>query len=167
GRTRLAMEVSPGGAVPTLDYVPAGIASVLLGLGVEMASSGDLVSRFHSAWSEEQLADHRKAAGIVADVARRAFERAADAVRTGRPTTEGALSEWIRSELRGAGLVDQVDCIVAIGPRASDSHYAPVGEGETIERGHLLLIDLWGAFEGSVAADPTWMGYLGASIDAR
>lgn len=166
-RTRLAMEVSPGGAVPTLDYVPAGIASVLLGLGVEMVSSGDLVSRFHSAWSAEQLADHRRAAEIVAGVARRAFERAADAVRAGKPTTEGALSAWIRAELRGAGLVDQVDCIVAIGPRASDSHYAPVGAGETIEPGHLLLIDLWGSFEGSVAADQTWMGYLGSSVDAR
>ena len=167
GRTRLAMEVSPGGAVPTLDYVPAGIASVLLGLGVEMASSGDLVSRFHSAWSREQRADHRRAAEIVAAVAHAAFERAAEAVRAGEPTTEGALSEWIRAELRSAGLVDQMDCIVAIGPRASDSHYAPVGAGETIERGHLLLIDLWGAFEGSVAADQTWMGYLGSSVDAR
>ena len=167
GRTRLAMEVSPGGAVPTLDYVPAGIASVLLGLGVEMASSGDLVSRFHSAWSAEQLAQHRRAAAIVADVARRAFDRAAEAVHRGEPTTEGALSDWIRAALREQGLVDQLDCIVAIGPRASDSHYAPVGAGETIGRGDLLLIDLWGAFEGSVAADQTWMGQLGASVDAR
>jgi Xaa-Pro aminopeptidase len=167
GRTRLAMEVSPGGAVPTLDYVPAGLASVLLGHGVELASSGDLVSRFHSAWTAEQLADHRRAAAIVADVARRAFARAADAVRAGKPTTEGALSDWIRAELLSAGLVHQVDCIVAIGPRASDSHYAPVGAGETIERGHLLLIDLWGAFDGSVAADQTWMGFVGSEVDAR
>ena len=34
GRSRLAMEVSPGAAVPTLHYVPAGMASVLLALGV-------------------------------------------------------------------------------------------------------------------------------------
>ena len=33
GRTRLAMEVSPGAAVPTLDCVPAGIAGLLLGFG--------------------------------------------------------------------------------------------------------------------------------------
>ena len=167
GRRRLAMEVSPGGAVPTLDYVPAGIASVLLGLGVEMASSGDLVSRFHSAWSAEQLADHRRAAVIVAEVARQAFERAAQAVRSGEPTSEGALSDWIRTRLTDAGLTDQVDCIVAIGPRASDSHYAPVGAGEPIRRGDLLLIDLWGAFAGSIAADQTWMGILASSVDAR
>jgi Xaa-Pro aminopeptidase len=167
GRRRLAMEVSPGAAVPTLDYVPAGIAGLILGAGVEATSSGDLVSRFHSVWSPEQLAGHARAAAIVAEVARRAFDRAAEAVRRGAPTTEGGLSEWIRSELRSAGLVESVDCIVAIGPRASDPHYAPEGEGETIDRGQLLLIDLWGALEGSIPADQTWMGMLGASLDAR
>ena len=167
GRTRLAMEVSPGGAVPTLDYVPAGIAGVLTGHGVEIASSGDLVSQFHSVLSPEQLDDHRRAAEIVRDVARRAFERAAAAIRSGAPTSEGVLSEWIVSELTGAGLVEGPACIVAIGPRASDSHYSPVGAGETIDRGDLLLIDLWGAFDGSVAADQTWMGIMAAEVDSR
>jgi len=175
GRTRLALEISPGGAVPGLDYVPAGVASMLLGLagdgaraeGLELASSGDLVSRFHSAWTPAQLADHRRAAEIVADVAKRAFARAADAARDRKPTTEGALSDWIRTELRSAGLTEQMDCIVAIGPRASDPHYAPVGAGETIAQGALLLIDLWGAFPKSVAADQTWMGILAASVDAK
>ena len=167
GKTRLVMEVSPGAAVPTLDYVPAGIAGVILNLGIEATSSGDLVSRFHSVWTTEQRERHREAAEIVASVARRAFERAADAVRGGEPTTEGALSEWIRGELTGAGLVVKPDCIVAIGPRAADSHYAPLGAGETINRGDLLLIDLWGAFEGMVFADQTWMGFLGSVVDAR
>ncbi len=167
GKSRLAMEVSPGAAVPTLDYVPAGIAGVILGFGVEATSSGDLVSRFHSVWTPEQRERHRSAAEIVADVAKRAFEQAAAAVRAGDPTTEGALSDWIRAELIGAGLVVKPDCIVAIGPRAADSHYSPVGAGETINRGDLLLIDLWGAFEGMVFADQTWMGVLGSRVDAR
>ena len=107
GRTRLATEVSPGGAVPTLDYVPAGLASVLLGMGVELSSSGDLISRFHSAWTGSQLEDHRRAAEVIADVASRAFRRAADAVRAEAPTTEGALSDWIRAELQSE-LLDQV-----------------------------------------------------------
>ncbi len=167
GMQRIAMEVSPGAVVPTLDYVPAGMAGKILEQGVEIASSGDLVSRFHSVWTPEQRQRHRRAAEIVADVARRAFQRAAAAVRDGRPTTEGALSDWIRDELRGAGLVVGPDCIVAIGPRASDSHYAPEGAGETIGEGELLLIDLWGSFEGGVYADQTWMGVLAAEPDAR
>jgi Xaa-Pro dipeptidase len=164
---RVAMEVSPGAAVPTLDYVPAGIAGLILEQGIEASSSGDLVSRFHSVWTATQREKHREAGEIVADVARRAFERAAEAIKAGAPTNEGSLSEWIRSELREAGLVVKPGTIVAIGPRAADSHYAPIGDGETINRGDLLLIDLWGAFEGAVYADQTWMGFMGSSVDAR
>ena len=167
GRGRLAMEISPGAAVPTLDYVPAGIAGVLLEHGVELASSGDLVSRFHSVLSAAQVDEHRRASDIVRDVAARAFERAADAIREGDPTSEGALTEWIVATLHEQGLVDQASCIVAIGPRASDSHYAPIGAGETINRGDLLLIDLWGAYPGSVPADQTWMGVMAPSVDER
>ena len=167
GLDRLAMEVSPGAAVPTLDYVPAGIAGLLLEFGVEIASSGDLVSAFHSVLSAAQLDDHRRSAVIVKDTARAAFERAAEAIKSGSPITEGALSSWIVDHLRASGLTEQVSCIVAIGPRASDSHYAPVGDGETINRGDLLLIDLWGAFEGSVAADQTWMGIMAPEVDDR
>jgi len=167
GARRVAMEVSPGGAVPTLDLVPAGLTGFLLDLGLEIASSGDLVSRFHSVWTPSQRSEHRRAAELVADVAARAFRRAATAVREGAPTTEGSLSDWIRVELRSAGLVREVDCIVAAGAGAADPHYAPDGQGAAIERGDLVLIDLWGAFEGSVPADQTWMGFLGPKIDAK
>lgn len=167
GYERLAMEVSPGAAVPTLDYVPAGVAGLLLDRGVQIASSGDLVSEFHSVVSDERMEEHRRAAGIVRDVARRAFERAADAIRGGAPTTEGDLSAWIVAELASAGLTDQASCIVAIGPKASDSHYAPVGAGETINRGDLLLIDLWGAYPGSVPADQTWMAVMDGVVAPR
>ncbi len=167
GRGRLAMEVSPGAAVPTLDYLPAGLAEVILRSGVEAASSGDLVSRFYSVWSPEQLRDHEESAEILVDVARRAFERAAEAIRSGSPTTEGALSDWIRAELSGNGLTELPDCIVAVGRTASDPHYAPPGAGETIVKGELLLIDLWAGRPGSVPADQTWMGMMGGSVDPR
>ena len=86
-------------------------------------------------------------------MAKDAFERAADAIRRGSPTTEGALSDWIRSELVDRGVAVDIDTHVAVGARAADPHYAPSGAGETIGRGELLLIDLWGAFEGSVVAE--------------
>ncbi len=167
GCTRLAMEVSPGAAVPTLDYLPAGMAGLILSLGVEAVSSGDLVSRFHSVWTPEQLQMHRQAAEIVADVAQQAFARAAAAVESGPPTNEGDLSEWIRSQLRSHGLTVNPDCIVAIGRTAADPHYSPEGKGETIAAGDLLLIDLWGAFDGAVFADQTWMGLLSGAVDSR
>ena len=166
GRKRVAMEVSPGAAVPTLDYVPAGLAEVLLRSGVELASSGDLISRFHSVWTPQQRADHEAAAETIRDIAREAFQRAADAIAAGEPTNEGTLSAWINDRIAQAGFPAQVGCIVAVGRTASDPHYAPVGDGETIAPGELLLIDLWGARPGSVAADQTWMGMMGP-VDGR
>jgi Xaa-Pro dipeptidase len=131
-------------------------------------SSGDLVSAFHSRWTPEQVEDHRRAARIVADLAREAFRRAAEAILAGSPTTETALSNWIRQELAARGLPDEASCIVAIGPRAADPHYAPQDPGETINRGDVLLIDLWGASgPDACPADQTWMGYMGSTVPSR
>ncbi len=168
GRPRLAVETSPGSAVPYLDRVPAGTMELLRAVGVDPVGSGDLVSLFHSRWTGGQLATHRRSAAVAARVAREAFDRSAAALRAGEPTTEGALSDWIRARLNDGGLAEEADCIVAVGPRAADPHYAPVGEGEPIRRGDLLLIDLWGKpAVGDVPADQTWMGYLGAKLPRR
>src|SRR6185503_3293504 len=50
GLPRLALEFSPGSAVPTVDNVPAGMIELLRALGVQPVSSQDLISRFHSIW---------------------------------------------------------------------------------------------------------------------
>jgi Xaa-Pro aminopeptidase len=165
GRPRLAMEISPLSAVPTVDTVPWGTVELLRSLGVEPVSSGDLVSTFHSVWSEGQLEEHRKAARVVAEVAREAFRRAAEAVRAGQPTSEGALSEWIRGALASGGVAIDLDTHVAVGAGAADPHYAPAGEGAIIGKDQLLLVDLWGRTTSSaVSADQTWMGWLGATL---
>ncbi|MEZ4417515.1 MAG: Xaa-Pro peptidase family protein [Gemmatimonadota bacterium] len=165
GVKRVAMEVSSRSAVPTLDRVPMGIVELVREAGVEILSSGDLVSQFYARWSTEQLHEHRKAAQVLRRVARAAFERARDAQRSGSPTTEGALAQWIRAELAEAGVGVDVGCIVAIGPRASDPHYDPGAVGEPIRSGDVLLIDLWGrTSHEAVPADQTWMAFYGAPL---
>lgn len=168
GLGRVAMEVSPGSAVPTLDRVPSGVVELVRRCGVEPVGSGDLVSTFHARWTGEQLAGHRRSAALLQEVAREAFRRAAEAVEQGTPLTEGGLSRWIREAMAGAGHTVEADCIVAIGPRAADPHYQPAGEGESIGRGEVLLIDLWGKpSEEAVPADQTWMGILDSSVPDR
>lgn len=168
GMDRVAAEVSDQGRVPYLDLLPSGMVDVIRGQGVDLVSSGDLVSSFYAVWSEDQRQEHGRASRIVKQVAREAFERAADQVSRGTEPTEGALSRWICQRLAEAGAPDQADCIVAIGPRAADPHYSPGPVGEEIRAGQLLLIDLWGGVaEGSVPADQTWMGFLGSSLPPR
>jgi Xaa-Pro aminopeptidase len=162
------MEVSPRDAVPTVDLVPHGVVQLVREVGAAPVTSGDLVSAFFSRWSPEQLESHRRAAGVVARVAREAFDRAAEAVRAGEPTTEGALSEWIRARLRDGGVTVDLDTHVAVGDRAADPHYAPDGDGEPIERGDVLLVDLWGrTSQEAVSADQTWMAILAAEVPPR
>ncbi|MSR35495.1 MAG: aminopeptidase P family protein, partial [Gemmatimonadetes bacterium] len=168
GRRRLAMEVSARSAVPSVDAVPAGALELVRSLGVEPVSSGDLVSTFHSVWTDEQLADHRRAAEVVAEVGEGALREAADAVRAGQPTTEGALSRWIMERLRAAGVSVDADTHVAVGAGAADPHYAPAGEGQTIRAGDVLMVDLWGRTSSdAVFADQTWMGFLGPALPER
>lgn len=173
GVSTVAMEVSPGDRVPTVDRVPMGVAELVREAGVDLVSSGDLVSHFHSRWSERGLELHWTAARVVRDVAHAAFRRAAAAAGEGRPLRERELMDWIRERLREEGLRDQEDCIVAAGPNAADPHYHPGegnggGAGAALEAEGLVLIDLWGRHpDGGIAADQTWMGYLGDAPPAR
>ena len=130
GRKRLAMEISPRSSVPTLDRVPSGILELLQEAGVEPVSSGNLVSTFHSVWSEEQLEVHRVSAETARAVAMDAFTRAAEYARLSNPLLEGQLGGWIREELAARGMSVDADAHVAIGPNAADPHYDPQDGGD-------------------------------------
>ena len=168
GCRRVAVETSPGAAVPTVDLVPAGTVELIRSAGVEPVSSGDLVSRFFSAWTGEQLEDHRRTAEVIAEVARTAFHEAGRAIREGTPHTEGTLTRWILAAMEKGGVTVEADTHVAVGRTAADPHYAPEGDGEVIGAGELLLIDLWGRTSPDrVFADQTWMGVMGDTPPGR
>jgi Xaa-Pro dipeptidase len=170
GMERVAMEHSPGSAVPTVDRVPGGILELVRAAGVEVVSSGDLITAFHSLWSPEGRESHFEAARIVQATALGAFQEAARAIGRGRPMGERDLMEWIETALAEAGVTEQVACIVATGAGAADPHYDPPGRGAPLEEGSLVLLDLWGGLTGGgIPADQTWMAFLGApeEVDPR
>lgn len=167
-RRRLATEFSPGGAVPTVDLVSAGTIELLRQAGADPVSSGDLVSRFFSAWSPAQLADHRRTAEVVAEVGKGAFAEAARALRAGEQPTEGSITRWILERLARGGVTIDADTHVAVDANAADPHYAPEGDGARIEAGAVLLVDLWGRTSTeTVSADQTWMGFMGPTAPDR
>lgn len=164
GKT-VATEISENDAVPAVDIIPAGVAGLLRKAGAELRPSGDLITRFYARWTEEALAAHRRAAKVLAEVARETFQRAADAVAAGRPVTEGGLHQWLLGQLEERGVGTGPDAIVAIGENAANPHYENGPEGAPVKEGDLLLIDLWSReSEDAVYADQTWMGYLGPSV---
>jgi len=159
---RVAMEYSPGDAVPYLDRIPAGVLEMVRAAGAEVTSSGELVSRFYAVWTPEQLAAHRRAAEVVATTAREAVRLAAAEAERGA-IDEYALQQWILERFAAAGLVTVDPPIVAVGANAADAHYSPSKErARPIRRGDVLLIDLWACEPGEPYADQTWMASLGA-----
>jgi len=163
---RVAMEYSPGDAVPYLDRVPAGVVEMVRNGGATVVSSADLVSRFYAVWSDEQRASHERAARAVATIGQEAIRLAGSRADSASPLTEYALQTWIKERFAAGGLETDHGPIVAIGPNASNPHYEPTAEkSATIKRGDILLVDLWAREKQGVFADQTWMGSLGTPSD--
>jgi Xaa-Pro dipeptidase len=163
---RIAMEYSPGDAVPYLDRVPAGVLEMVRNAGATVVSSADLVSMFYAVWSDEQRASHERAARAVATIGQQAIRLAGSRADSASPLTEYALQSWIRERFEAGGLETDHGPIVAIGPNAANPHYEPSAEkSATINRGDILLVDLWAREKNGVFADQTWMGSLGPPSD--
>lgn len=159
---RIAMEYSAGDAVPYVDRVPAGVIEMVRAAGASVESSADLISRFYAVWSEPQRASHERAARAVAVIGQEAIRLAGSRARADAPLTEFALLSWIRERFESGGLNTDHGPIVAIGPNAANPHYEPtVDKSATINRGDVLLVDLWAREKDGVFADQTWMGSLG------
>jgi len=168
GVGRAAMEVAARDAIPALDLVPVGVVQLIESAGVEVVSSAELVTRFHSRWTADGLASHRRAGAVLAQAASEAFAFAAAGVAAGESITEGALRTRVLDRLRAGGLTVGADAIVAWGPNAADPHYHPSDRGALLRPGAVLLLDLWGKeSEDAVFADQTWMAYIGEEIPDR
>ncbi len=163
---RVAMEYSPGDAVPYLDRVPAGVIEMVRSAGATVVTSADLVSAFYAVWTDDQRASHERAARAVSTIGQEAIRLAGSRADSARPLTEHALQSWIRERFEAGGLETDHGPIVAIGPNAANPHYEPTAESSaTIKRGDILLIDLWAREKNGVFADQTWMGSLGTPSD--
>jgi Xaa-Pro dipeptidase len=160
---RVAMEYSAGDAVPYLDRVPAGVLEMVRAAGAaEVVSSGELVTRFYAAWSDEHLASHRRAAEVIAVIAHEAFALAGARSRTTSPATEHELVQWILERFARANLSTDHGPSVCAGANSANPHYEPSADRPCeIRDGEVLLIDLWATETGGVYADQTWMAFLG------
>jgi len=167
GCDRVAMEVSDRDAVPFVDNVPAGVVDLIESLGPTVTSSAGLLANTYAQWGQQGLDLHRRAATILADVARTAYEGAVRGVRKGERITELEVADGVVAELGRLGL-EGGGVIVATGANSASPHYMPSGgEGGRLTSGGVLLIDLWGRVSGepaAVFADQTWMGVLGVEL---
>lgn len=163
GASRVASEYSELDAVPYLDRLPAGVAELIRESGVEVVSSGDLVSAFYSRWSEQGRESHLRAAAVLRETAFQMFAHVGSTLGAGETLTEWEVRQRLVETLHRRGLQVGADCVVAVNGNAANPHYAPSSNDHSeIRAGDTLLVDLWGKESGeSIFADQTWMASVG------
>ena len=163
GNKRVAMEYSPGDAVPVVDRIPAGVLDMVRATGATVVTSADLVSRFFAVWSADGLASHKRAAEQIARIARGAFAQAGTAARTAKPLAEHEVMAWMQGEFLAVGLGTDHGPNVSATENAANPHYEPSASAPRLLReGDAILIDLWATEPGGIYADQTWMASIGA-----
>jgi Xaa-Pro aminopeptidase len=172
GMKRVAMEYSPGAAIPYVGRVDAGTIEMVRAAGPEVVTSADLVQAFEARWTPQQKDLHDRAARDTMVAKDEAFALIKERLASGAPIKESEVQSFIGARFASRGLMTHHPCIVAVNDHASDPHFetGPGPEDREIKRGDLVLIDLWSKVAGDPRAvyyDATWMGYCGREVPAR
>ena len=170
GMNRIAMEYSPGNAIPYVSRVDAGTVEAVRQLGVDVTSSGDLVQRFEAIWTDEAFATHQAAADRLYRIKDRAFELVRQRVHDGTVLNEYELQQHMVAWFREEGLTTNDPPNVSAQENAGNPHYTATSEqNRPIRPNEILLLDLWGKLpqSGAVFADITWVGYTGSPVPER
>jgi len=143
GVRRVAMEYSPGCAIPYVARVDAGTIELVRQSGVDVVSSGDLVQRFVAVWNTRAIASHRAASERLYRVKDRAFEAIARRLRDSVPTTEYDIQQQMLEWFEAEGLISDAAPAVSAGENAGNPHYLPTAAAHrAIGPDELVLIDL-------------------------
>ena len=164
---KVLMDISEFGLLPRISLADYGSVEFVKSLGIEVASSGNLLQRFSALYSERayelQLLANKKTLMIKDE----AFAKIKELILKNGETSEYEIQKFICDRFHEEGMVYDDPAIVAIGKNASDPHYGPSKEvSSPIRKGDLVLIDMWAKMDDpeGVYADITWMGYVGEEV---
>jgi Xaa-Pro dipeptidase len=169
---RVAMEYSPGAAIPYVGRVDAGTVEMVRAAGPEVVTSADLVQIFEARWTPEQKQLHDRAARDTLLAKDEAFALIRERLASGASVKESEVQAFIQARFLSRGLTTHHPCIVAVNDHASDPHFETSSgpKDREIRKGDLVLIDLWAKVGGNPRAvyyDATWMAFCGREVPAR
>mgnify|MGYP005840298005 CR=1 FL=1 len=168
---QIAMEYSPGNAIPFVSRIDAGIKEVVeQATAAVIHSSADLAQMVLAVLSEAQLASHRRAAVACMEAKDRAFAHIARSLCNGITLTEYDVQQFVMQQFSDLGM-EPLPCIVSVNANAADPHYFPGAKHHSpICEGDVVLIDLWSKEAGNPdasMADLTWTAYCGRAVPPK
>jgi Xaa-Pro dipeptidase len=172
GKRRVAMEYSPGAAIPYVSRVDAGTIEMVRAAGPEVVSSADLVQLFEAVWTKEQKELHDRAARGCVAAKDAGFALIRERLAAGARVTESEVQALIGRRFAEQGLYANHPCIVAVNDHASDPHFETASgpNDREIKKGDLVLIDFWAKVANDPRAvyyDATWMAYCGTDVPPK
>jgi len=167
GLKTVAMEYSPGNAIPYVSTVDAGTVELVRTAGVQVVSSANLVQRFEACWSDEQAADNFETAKHLREIVDLVFGFLKQKLGSGGSTTEYEVQQFMLKEFGKRGIWTESDPNCSVNANAANPHHEPTREVHSaVQKGDFVLIDLWAKKkkDRSVYADITWTGVMSESV---
>ena len=167
GYKTVLMDISENGLLPRISLADWGSVDYIKSLGLEVRSSGDVLQRITAVYSKRAYELQKQACELTLKIKDEAFQKIKELIEKDGKTSEYEIQQFIADRFHEEGMVFDEPPLVAIGPNASDPHYAPTKESfSEICEGDLVLIDMWAKMDDpeAVYADITWMGYVGKEI---
>lgn len=170
GYNLIAMEYSPGAAIPVMSWVDGGTLDLVRSIGKEICSSANIFQVSVASWSMSAFESHSKAVKDVVDIKDEAFAYITQAIRTGKAITEYDVQELIMQLFQSKNMETEDRPIVSVNENSGDPHYEASAEIHSpIKVGDWVLMDLWARYPGdqNVFADITWVGYVGKEVPTK
>jgi Xaa-Pro aminopeptidase len=157
----VAMEYSPQSNIPYVSTVDGGTIDLVRSLGVKVVSSGDLLQLFLT-WTPKQLANHKKAAKVLAATKDAAFSLIQERISQRKPITEYELQQSMLRFMNEQGMETDHAPTVAFNESVGIGHYSPSPKRPKALKPGPVLIDLWCKVPGdNPYADIAWVAHWG------
>ena len=165
---KIACQYSPGGNVPTISSMDAGLVEYLKSFGIQPISSADLMQHFGAVLTDEQIETHRQAGVIIHRILQKTFAWIRENLNAGAYIDEWMLLQQMNRIIAKEPLYMNTPPFFGIDDHACDPGYEPKPEGSRqIKEGSRLIIDIAGRLpqENAVYYDVSWCMNVGPDID--
>lgn len=164
---KVLMDISEYGLLPRVSLADYGSVEFIKSLGIEIASSMDILQQFSATYDSNAYETQVYACKKALEIKDEAFALIKKDILEKGESDEYRIQQFISDRFHEENMVYDDPPIVAISHNASNPHYGPSKDIHSpIKIGDVLLIDMWAKLnvDNGVYSDITWMGYVGEEV---